>query len=47
MKEIETLAQTEENLVPILVEAVKHYVTVGEICDAFRHVFGEYRETKF
>jgi len=47
LKEIETLAQTEENLVPILVEAVKHYVTVGEICDAFRHVFGEYRETKF
>jgi methylmalonyl-CoA mutase N-terminal domain/subunit len=47
LKEIETLAQTEENLVPILVEAVKHYVTVGEICDAFRHVFGEYRETNF
>jgi methylmalonyl-CoA mutase N-terminal domain/subunit len=47
LKEIEALAQTEENLVPILVEAVKHYVTVGEICDVFRHVFGEYRETKF
>jgi methylmalonyl-CoA mutase N-terminal domain/subunit len=47
LKEIETLAQTDENLVPILIEAVKHYVTVGEICDAFRHVFGEYRETKF
>ena len=47
LKEIGTLAQTEENLVPILVEAVKHYVTIGEICDVFRHVFGEYRETKF
>jgi len=46
LKEIESLAMTEENLVPILVEAVKSYTTVGEICDVFRRVFGEYHETK-
>jgi methylmalonyl-CoA mutase N-terminal domain/subunit len=46
LKEVEKVAETEENLVPILIEAVKGYATVGEICDVFRNVFGEYRETK-
>ncbi len=46
LKEVETLAATKENLVPIVVEAVKAYATVGEISDAFRKVFGEYRETR-
>jgi len=44
LKEVEKLACTEENLVPILVEAVKSYATVGEISDVFRRIFGEYRE---
>ncbi len=47
LKEIERQAEGEENLVPILVEAVKSYATLGEICDTFRKVFGEYRETTF
>ena len=47
LKEVERVAQTEENLVPVLVEAVKGYATVGEICDAFRRVFGEHEETRF
>jgi len=46
LREVEKLACTEENLVPILVEAVKSYATVGEISDVFRRIFGEYRETK-
>jgi methylmalonyl-CoA mutase N-terminal domain/subunit len=45
LKEVERVAGTEENLVPILVEAVKSYATVGEICDVFRRVFGEYSES--
>jgi len=44
LKEVERLAQTEENLAPILVEAVTSYATLGEISDVFRRVFGEYRE---
>jgi len=28
----------------VLIEAVKAYATVGEIADALRNVFGEYRE---
>jgi methylmalonyl-CoA mutase N-terminal domain/subunit len=29
---------------PIIIEAVKAYVTIGEITDVLRSVFGEYRE---
>ncbi len=32
-----------ENLVPHLLEAVKVYATIGEICDVLRAVFGAYR----
>jgi methylmalonyl-CoA mutase N-terminal domain/subunit len=31
------------NLMPIILEAVKVYATLGEICDALRDVFGEYQ----
>lgn len=36
-------AQTSENLMPHILEAVKAYATVGEICDTLRDVFGEYQ----
>ena len=44
LREIERVARTDDNLVPILVEAVDNYATLGEICDVFRDVFGEYGE---
>lgn len=34
-----------ENTMPILVDAVQAYATVGEICDTFREAFGAYQET--
>jgi methylmalonyl-CoA mutase N-terminal domain/subunit len=37
-------AQTEANLMPIFIEAVKAYATLGEICDVLRDVFGEYKQ---
>ncbi|MFP5225592.1 MAG: methylmalonyl-CoA mutase [Actinomycetota bacterium] len=37
-------ARTDENLVPLIVEACRHEATVGEICGALKEVFGEYRE---
>jgi len=40
---IENVARSDENVMPVLVEAVKAYATVGEISDVFRDVFGEYR----
>ncbi len=33
------------NLMPLLVEASRAYVTMGEICDALREVWGTWRET--
>jgi methylmalonyl-CoA mutase N-terminal domain/subunit len=33
----------DENLMPPILEAVRAYATLGEICDALREVFGEYR----
>lgn len=47
LKKVEQVARTNENMTPVLVEAVKCYATVGEISDALRGVFGEYRETNF
>ena len=41
---IEDTARTGENLMPAIVNAVEHYATVGEISDAMRKVFGEYKE---
>jgi methylmalonyl-CoA mutase N-terminal domain/subunit len=35
-------AQEEVNLFPTLIECVKTYATVQEICDTLREVFGEY-----
>jgi methylmalonyl-CoA mutase N-terminal domain/subunit len=34
-----------DNLMPLLLDAVRAYATVGEMCDAFRDVWGEYEET--
>ncbi len=43
LEKIETTAKTTENLMPIVVEAVENYCTLGEISDALRHVYGEYK----
>jgi len=37
-------AQSTENLMPHILDAVRAYATLGEICGVFREVFGEYRE---
>jgi methylmalonyl-CoA mutase N-terminal domain/subunit len=43
LEKIKALAQGNENLMPAIIEAVKVYSTNGEICDALREVYGEYR----
>jgi methylmalonyl-CoA mutase N-terminal domain/subunit len=40
---LEEAARGEENLMPPILEAVKTYATLGEMSDAMRKVFGEYR----
>jgi methylmalonyl-CoA mutase, N-terminal domain len=38
-------ARESKNLLPILIEAVEVYATIGEICAVLRRVFGEHRES--
>ena len=37
-------ARGTDNLMPPILEAVRAYATVGEMCDALREVWGEYEE---
>ena len=37
-------ARGTENLMPRIIDAVRAYATVGEMCDALRDVWGEYEE---
>ena len=41
----EAAAREDENLMPILIEASRAYVTLGEMCDALRESWGTWRET--
>ncbi|HTU42833.1 MAG TPA: methylmalonyl-CoA mutase family protein [Candidatus Aquilonibacter sp.] len=44
LSKVEDAARSGENLMPRILAAVEAYATVGEISDAMRRVFGEYRE---
>ena len=41
---LEETARSDANLIPVLIECVENYVTLGEICSILRNVFGEQRE---
>jgi methylmalonyl-CoA mutase N-terminal domain/subunit len=41
---LEKAAEGDENLIPLILDCVKHYATLGETTDVFRRVFGEYHE---
>ena len=41
----EGAAREDVNLMPLLVDAARDYVTLGEMCDALREVWGVWRET--
>jgi methylmalonyl-CoA mutase N-terminal domain/subunit len=42
---VEATARGTDNLLPAILDAVRAYATVGEISDAMRKVFGQYRPT--
>jgi len=43
IKSLEQCAKEGGNLMPFIIEAVEAYATLGEIADAMRGVFGEYK----
>lgn len=42
---LKTASEGNINLMPFILEAVKSYASVGEICKTLRSVFGEYKES--
>jgi methylmalonyl-CoA mutase N-terminal domain/subunit len=44
LQQLSTAAKGTDNLMPIILSAVKEYATLGEICGVLREVFGEYKE---
>ncbi len=44
LEDLRRAAEEEANTMPYLLEAVRAYATLGEICETLRKVFGTYRE---
>ena len=44
LSKLEESAKNDENLLPRILNCVENYVTVGEISNRLRKVWGEYRE---
>ncbi|KAB2961278.1 MAG: methylmalonyl-CoA mutase [Candidatus Methylomirabilis oxygeniifera] len=42
---LDEAARESQNLLPLFIEAVEAYATLGEICAVLRRVFGEHRES--
>jgi len=42
LAELKAAAQGADNLMPLILKAVKNFATLGEVCDTLREVFGEY-----
>ena len=42
---LETTARGKSNLMPVILECVEAYATLGEVCGVLRNVFGEYVST--
>ena len=47
LNELRAVCRSDKNIMPCVIEAVGAYATEQEICDIFREVFGEYRESGF
>ena len=44
LEKVRVVARSDDNIMPVMIEAVQAYATIGEISDALRQAFGEYRE---
>jgi len=43
LEKLDNVSREGGNVMPCVLEAVRSYASVGEICDVWRNVFGEYR----
>ena len=44
LNNIEKACKNNDNLVPIIIDAVLEYATLGEIINSMKNVFGEWNE---
>jgi methylmalonyl-CoA mutase N-terminal domain/subunit len=44
LEKLHNAAEKDENLMPKIIDAVKAYVTLGEITEVLRKIYGEYKE---
>jgi methylmalonyl-CoA mutase N-terminal domain/subunit len=44
LEKLHYAAEKDENLMPTIIDAVKAYATIGEICDVLRKIYGEFKE---
>ena len=44
LKRVAEACRSGQNLMPVVIDAVKTYVSLGEIADVYREVFGQYKE---
>ena len=44
LDKLQAIAQTDENLMPYIIECVKAYATIGEITSVLEDVFGKFKE---
>ena len=44
LERLEEICRSRQSVMPATIEAVEAYSTVGEICEVYRAVFGEFRE---
>jgi methylmalonyl-CoA mutase N-terminal domain/subunit len=47
LEALASAADTDKNLMPYILECVRAYATLGEMCDVLRRVFGTYEEPAF
>jgi len=47
LDKLREVSKTDTNVMPAVIEAVKAGATVGEVCDVWRDVFGQYRPKEF
>ena len=47
LSELKEAARSNKNLMPLLINSVKEYATLGEMCETLKEVFGTYQEPSF
>jgi methylmalonyl-CoA mutase N-terminal domain/subunit len=43
LEKLRNVARSSENIIPVMIETVKSYATIEEICNILREEFGEYK----